>query len=97
MYFIPATGIVTVGNNFTSCDSFNPSDFPHSKTIVRTSQVLSFDSPVRGHYFTVYLEGARYLKLMEVEVYGLLASGKAPCLFFFLEVHGASGSGYKTS
>ena len=75
LYFIPGIPIVAVGNNFTSCDSFNPRDFPHSKRVT-SSEILSFDTPVRGRYIAVYLEGKSvYVDLTEVEVYGLLTSG----------------------
>ena len=80
LYFTPGPKIVAVGNNFTSCDSFNPHDFPHSKRVT-SSEILSFDTPVRGRYVTVYLPGSGHLALSKVEVYGLLASGNTPCLF----------------
>ena len=82
MDFIPVAAIVAIGNKFTSCDSFNPRDFPYKKPVT-SSEILSFDTPVRGRYVTVYLERTWPLSLNGIEVYGLLASGNTHCLSFF--------------
>ena len=82
MYFIPGA-IVAVGSKLTSCDSFSPRDFPHRKHVT-SSEMLSFDTPMRGRYIAVYLEGTGSLSLNGIEVYGLPVSGNTPLLIFFL-------------
>ena len=74
LYFIPGTVVVAVGNDFDSCESFQPGDFPHRQTVT-SSAIVTFDPPTRGRYVTVFMTGQYNLGITEAEVYGRPVSG----------------------
>ena len=71
---------VAVGNDFPSCDSFDPDTFTQCVHVPgqfesSEARVLPCDEPTRGRYVTVYFKRRDVLTLCEVEVYGLLVTG----------------------
>ena len=62
---------VAVGNQFESCEEFDPTDFLSIAHVqYKETQVVTLNETVTGRFVTLYLNGTGILQLYHVEVFG---------------------------